>query len=146
MRKHNLKLSKKVIEYLSFVRKKYKAKMSVGALFRDFDILTILPREALDYYQGCHFVYKGKHHIFINNKMNLKSGHDLVALHEVAHLLMNKYNFYQQEEAFANGFAFAKAKELGLRPDKRTTLELVKYSERVNKERKKRFRKRIELG
>jgi len=123
-----LTLSKKTWNYIKEIRKKYKVKFSVGK-YKDFNISDFLTEDQIEIYSGCQFRHKNQHHIYISSKQVLKDGHDLVALHEIGHMLLNNYNFCHQEEAFANGFAFAMAKLMGLKTPKSSVHKFVLYSE-----------------
>jgi len=147
MRNHmyKLSLSKSVLAYLSTIRSKHKVRVC-GGPHKDFDIYDLLTEDELNYFSGCHFVSRGKHHIFINSNQSIKVGHDLVVLHEIGHMLLHGNHFYHQEESFANGFAFAMAKTLGLKIPRSMRDKLVVYSEQHLKANKKhRYRKRPEV-
>lgn len=145
MKKHKLRLSKKVIEFLATIRLKHKVRVSCPP-FEDFDINDFIPKEMQNIFAGCHFVSKSKHHLFVNPIQSYgKIGHDLIVLHEIGHVLLNKNNFDQQEEAFANGFAFCMAEQLKIKVDNKVRTMLLKYSESEFKRRKKRYTKRPQL-
>ena len=143
--KYKLNLSKSLLKYLNEIRRKHKVRVC-GGPYEDFDIRDLLTEDELDYFSGCHFVSKGRHHIFINPVQSIKVGHDLVVLHEIGHMLLHGNHFHHQEESFANGFAFAMAKSLGLKIVKSMRDKLVVYSELHLKAHKKhRYRKRPEV-
>lgn len=143
--KYKLKLSKGLLTYLSFVRNTHKIRVC-GGPYKDFNIRDLLTDDELDYFSGCHFVSNGKHHIFINPIQTIKTGHDLVVLHEIGHMFLHENHFHHQEESFANGFAFAMAKSLGLKIVKSMRDKLVIYSElHLKASKKHRYRRRPEV-
>jgi hypothetical protein len=73
-----------------------------------------------------------------------KHSHDVIVLHEIGHMLMNRHRYPQysdQEESFANGFALAKAQELGLYVHPDMVLEMCEYSKKYYLNNKKVKRK-----
>jgi len=127
-RSYKLKISPKTYKYLKKVRREYKVKVSVGDI-QDFDIKTFDIPEAAGYF----FTVGKQKHIYVNNKQMYKNSHDLVVLHEIGHMLMHCYHFFNylnQEESFANGFALAKATEMGLKVNQDMILLMSDYSEK----------------
>ena len=136
---YRLKLHEKTIKYLKKMKREYGVKLSVGAI-QEFNIKQFDMPEAAGYY----FICGGQEHIYVSNKQVYKHSHDVIVLHEIGHMLMNRHRYPQysdQEESFANGFALAKAQELGLYVHPDMVLEMCKYSEtywnRANERKKK---------
>ena len=143
MRTYKLKLSNKVIAFLKKMKRRYKVKLSVANI-QEFNIKSFdLPKAA-----GYFFVANKQKHIYVDNKQSYKNSHDLIVLHEIAHLLMHENNFYEhmnQEESFANGYAIAKANEMGLQITENMIIEMCKYSAKYydsNKQKKKRAKRK----
>jgi hypothetical protein len=123
---YKLKLTPQTLKYLKKIKRKYKVKVSVGPI-QDFDLEVF----GIEPQPGYFIVSEGQTYIYVNNRQPYKSGHDLVVLHEIGHLLMNQYNFnkYQnQEEAFANGFALSMGTELGIKASLDMINEMCYYS------------------
>ena len=144
MRKsYKLKLLPKTIKFLKKIKKQYKVKISVAHI-QEFNIRHYGIPEAAGYF----FVANGEKHIYVNNRQHYKNSHDLIVLHEIAHLLMNDYDFYQhmnQEESFANGYAISKAIEMGININENMILEMCEYSADYydkNKQKKIRTKKK----
>jgi hypothetical protein len=137
---YRLKLNEKTIKYLKKIKREYKVKISVGDI-QEFDIKSFNIPEAAGYY----FVCDDKEHIYVANRQGFKYSHDVIVLHEIGHLLMNRHRYLKysnQEESFANGFALAKAQELGIYVHPEMVLEMCKYSDNYyNSNRKKVKRK-----
>jgi hypothetical protein len=124
---YRLKLQEKTIRYLKKIKKEYGVKLSVGSI-QEFDLDYFKIPEASGYY----FVYDNIEHIYVSNHQEFKYNHDVVVLHEIGHLLMNRHRYRKyrnQEESFANGFALAKAQELGIDVHPKMVTEMCKYSE-----------------
>lgn len=122
-----MKLSPKTHRFLKKIKRKYKIKVSVGDI-QEFNIKSFALPEAAGYF----FVVDGKKHIYVNNKQSYRNSHDLVVLHEIGHALMHSHELYQysnQEESFANGYALAMATELGLKVSESMIMEMADYSE-----------------
>lgn len=123
---YKLKLSEKTFKYLKKIKREYKVKLSVGPI-QEFNIKHFDIPEAAGYY----FIAGDQEHIYVNNRQGYKNSHDVIVLHEIGHLLMNRHRYPQytnQEESFANGFALAKAQELGIHVHPDMVLEMCKYS------------------
>jgi hypothetical protein len=123
---YKLKLTPQTLKYLKKIKRKYKVKLSVGPI-QDFDLeeFGIVPQP------GYFIVSEGLTYIYVNNRQPYKSSHDLVVLHEIGHLLMHRYDFYQyqnQEESYANGFALSMATELGIKTSQEMINEMGEYS------------------
>jgi hypothetical protein len=131
---YKLKLAPQTFKYLKKIKRKFKIRLSVGEI-QEFNIKHFGLPEAAGYF----FVVDGKEHIYVNNRQSYKNSHDLVVLHEIAHLLMHRYHLYgysNQEESFANGFALAMASDMGLHVDGNMVLEMSKYSDRYYRRNK----------
>lgn len=143
MRTYRLKLSNQVIKFLKKIKRRYKVKLSVAHI-QEFNIKTFDIPEAAGYF----FIANGQKHIYVNNKQSYKNSHDLIVLHEIAHLLMHENQFYEhmnQEESFANGYAIAKANEMKLPISEHMIIEMCKYSADYydrNKQKKKRAKRK----
>ena len=143
MRTYRLKLSDKVVKFLKKIKRQYKVKLSVADT-QEFNIKTFDIPEAAGYF----FVVNNQKHIYVNNKQHYKNSHDLIVLHEIGHLLMFQHQFYEhvnQEESFANGYAIAKATEMGLPISENMIIQMCKYSASyydANKQKKKRIKRK----
>lgn len=127
-KKYNLKLLPETIKYLKKIRKKYKVRVSVADI-QDFNISYF----GITIQGGAFFDFDNQSHIYVNNKQYYKSGHDYIVLHEIAHLLLYRYNFKNysnQEESYANGYALSLATELNIPIDEKLIKEMCKYSNR----------------
>lgn len=139
---YRLKLHEKTIRFLKKIKREYGVKLSVGPI-QEFDIDYFNMPEAAGYY----FICDGIEYIYVSNRQGFKYSHDVVVLHEIGHLLMNRHRYLKynnQEESFANGFALAKAEELGIYVHPEMVTEMCKYSETYwnrSNERKKKTKK-----
>lgn len=136
---YKLKLTPQTLRYLKKIKRKYKVSVSVGPI-QDFDLEVF----GIEPQPGYFIVSEGQTYIYVNNRQPYKSGHDLVVLHEIGHLLMNHYNFnnfQNQEESYANGFALSMGTELGIKASQCMIDEMCRYSHlhfvRNKKNRKK---------
>lgn len=124
---YKLKLQEQTVLFLKQIRKKYKVKVCAGP-FKDFRLedFNILPGESghIGYYFQC----KKQKHIYVNDLLPYRDGHDLVVLHEIGHLLLTDYRFCRQDESFANGFAFAMATQLKIKASKNMIKDMELYS------------------
>lgn len=143
MRTYRLKLSDKVVKFLKRIKRQYKVKLSVADI-QEYNIKAFDIPEAAGYF----FVVNNQKHIYVNNKQHYKNSHDLIVLHEIGHLLMHEYSLYEhmnQEESFANGYAIAKASEMGLPISENMIMEMCKYSAQyyeTHKQKKKRIKRK----
>jgi len=125
---YKLKLAPQTLKYLKKIKRKYKVKVSVGPI-QDFSIDEF----GLESSPGLFIVSEGKPYIYVSNRQPYKAGHDYVVLHEIGHLLSDRYKIQKtkyapQEEAYANGFALAIATELNLPLNKSILQEMGEYS------------------
>ena len=125
---YKLKLQPQTLKYLKKIKRKYKVKVSAGPI-QDFNLEVF----GLEPGPGYFIVSEGEPYIYVNNRQPYRSGHDYVVLHEIGHLLSDRYRipktkYYAQEEAYANGFALAIATELGLPLNKSILEEMGEYS------------------
>jgi hypothetical protein len=139
-RTYKLKLVPKTLQHLRDIRKKYKVKVSVGPI-QDFDLNEF----GIDLgAPGLFFSFENQTYIYVSNRQSYKSGHDYIVLHEIAHLLMHRYDFEEytdQEEAYANGYALSVASDLGISIDKHIIKDMNKYSQEYFKRYYKKKRK-----
>jgi hypothetical protein len=148
-RLYHLKLHDKTIKYLNKIKREYGVKVSVGKIqdfnineFFDFDGEPLKANEAAGYYFTTR---DGVEHIYVANKQVYKKGHDAIVLHEIGHLLLNRHRYLKyksQEESFANGFALAKAQELGIYIDPDMVIEMCNYSDNYYKKTIKKVKRK----
>lgn len=133
MDSYKLKLRPETLRYLKKIKRKYKVKVSVGPI-QDFS----LDEFGLEPQPGLFIISEGQSYIYASNRQPYKSGHDYVVLHEIGHLLSNRYRLQNtkyagQEEAYANGFALAIATELGIPLNMSMLDEMGEYSHKFFK-------------
>lgn len=121
MKKYKLNLNPKTISFVRKLAKSHCWNLHIGKI-KDFECTDSVTTEI----GGCAFDdYNGEKYLFINDFIPMKYGHDLVVLHEVGHLLMWGIN---NSESYANGYAIATAKQLGLKLNKKMVAHLIKYA------------------
>jgi len=148
-RLYRLKLHDKTIKYLNKIKREYGVKVSVGKIqdfnineFFDIDGTPLTAGSAAGYYFA---TFDGSEYLYVANKQVYKKGHDAIVLHEIGHLLLNRHRYVKyksQEESFANGFALAKAQELGIYIDPDMVIEMCKYSDKYYKKTIKKVKRK----